>query len=315
MADFIFCANAILPSFCLIAIGYCVKRIGLVNSVGISQFNKVLFFLLMPMITFENTYTSDLSHDFDLRVVSIAFFCVLFSFFLMLLIAPKLTDDRAAIGSMIQGSFRSNAVAFGLPIAINFCGPTASGPTAVLCTAMVPLYNIMAVTTFSIYNKKSKKRPDVIKIAKKILTNPLVISFIAGMVIQILHLQLPVVFTKTVSSLSRAGSTMALVVIGMQLDFKNAANNIKLSSAVALVRLIITPAIALTASVMLGLRGPLLCAPLFILAAPCATGCASLAEAMDGDGDLAAEMVVFTTALSIFTLFIYSFILKSWGLI
>lgn len=315
MADFIFCINAILPSFLLIAIGYYVKRIGLVNSVGIAQFNKVLFFLLMPMITFENTYSSDLSHDFDMRIISVAFFSVMFSFFVMLWIAPRFTDDRAAIGSMIQGSFRSNAVAFGLPIAINFCGPAASGPTAVLCTAMVPLYNIMAVTTFSIYNKHSKKRPSITMIAKKILTNPLVVSFIAGMAIQILHLPLPVVFTKTVSSLSRAGSTLALVVIGMQLDFKNAVNNIKLSSAVAVVRLLITPTIALTASIMLGLRGPLLCAPLFILAAPCATGCASLAEAMDGDGDLAAEMVVFTTTLSIFTMFIYSFLLKSWGLI
>lgn len=315
MADFIFCANAIFPSFLLIAIGYSVKKLKLVDPVGIAQFNKVLFYLLMPMITFENTYSSDLSHDFDMRVISVAFFSVFFAFFLMLWIAPRLTDDRAAIGSMIQGSFRSNAVAFGLPIAINFCGPTAAGPTAVLCTAMVPLYNIMAVTTFSVYNKKIKKRPDIIKIAKKILTNPLILSFIAGMMIQIFHLPLPVFFTKTVSSLSRAGSTMALVVIGMQLDFKNAVNNIKLSSAVALVRLIITPTIALTASIMLGLRGPLLCAPLFILAAPCATGCASLAEAMDGDGDLAAEMVVFTTAISIFTLFTYSFVLKSAGLI
>ena len=68
MADFIFCLNAILPSFLLIAIGYYVKSIGLVNSTGIAQFNKVLFYLLMPMITFENTYTSDLSHDFDMRV-------------------------------------------------------------------------------------------------------------------------------------------------------------------------------------------------------------------------------------------------------
>ena len=315
MADFIFCLNAILPSFLLIAIGYYVKSVGLVNSVGIAQFNKVLFYLLMPMITFENTYSSDLSHDFDMRVISVAFFCVLFSFALMSWIAPKMTADRAAIGSMIQGAFRSNAVAFGLPIAINFCGPEASGPTAVLCTAMVPLYNIMAVTTFSIYNRNSKKRPDIIKIAKKILTNPLILSFIAGMIIQILPFDMPIFFTKTVSSLSRAGSTMALVVIGMQLDFKNAINNIKLSSAVAAVRLLITPAIALTSSILLGLRGPLLCAPLFILAAPCATGCASLAEAMDGDGDLAAEMVVFTTALSLFTLFTYSFILKSAGLI
>ena len=154
MADFIFCANAILPSFCLIAIGYFVKRIGLVNSHGIAQFNKVLFFLLMPMITFENTYSSNLSTDFDIRVIGIAFFCVFFSFFVMCFIAPKMTEDRGSIGSMIQGAFRSNAVAFGLPIAINFCGPEASGPTAVLCTAMVPLYNIMAV--------KRKSRPAVL---------------------------------------------------------------------------------------------------------------------------------------------------------
>ena len=47
----------------------------------------------------------------------------------------------------------------------------------------------------------------------------------------------------------------------------------------------------------------------------CATASAAQADGMNADGTLAAEMVVFTTAASVITIFIGSFILKSLGLI
>ena len=50
-----------------------------------------------------------------------------------------------------------------------------------------------------------------------------------------------------------------------------------------------------------------------LASAPTAVGSYVMAEQMDGDADLASHLVVFSAALSVFTFFIYIFILKSMG--
>lgn len=52
-----------------------------------------------------------------------------------------------------------------------------------------------------------------------------------------------------------------------------------------------------------------------IFVAPCAITSFNLASAMDSDADLAAQLVVFTSVVSIFTIFIWIFTLSQLGLI
>ena len=49
--------------------------------------------------------------------------------------------------------------------------------------------------------------------------------------------------------------------------------------------------------------------------APCAVSSYPMAQQMGGDGELAGELVVFTTAFSIFTVFGFMYAMKSMGLI
>jgi predicted permease len=49
--------------------------------------------------------------------------------------------------------------------------------------------------------------------------------------------------------------------------------------------------------------------------APTAVSSFTMAQQMDGDGQLAASLVVFTAAFSIFTLFVWIFLLKQYGMI
>jgi len=315
VSDLIFCIDAILPSFFLILLGFFFRRIGLVNSVGVKQLNKISFFMLMPVMTFKSTCESDFSRDFDLRIMFVAVLCIAFSMISMRFIAPRFTDRRGTIGVMIQGAYRSNAAAMGLPLAINFCGEAGAGPAAALAVFTVPAYNIVAVMLFSIYNDKEKTMPHFKTVAKKVITNPLIVAFLLGLVINFTGLTLPVPIHKTVLSINSAAFAMSLFIVGTQIDLDNAINNIKLSSIVIAFRMVITPLLGITVAILLGLRGPLLCAPFFILAAPCAAGCVALAESMDADGPLAAELVALSSAISVFTIFTGAYLLKSTGLI
>lgn len=315
MSNFVFCLNAVLPSFLLIASGFLVRAIGLMDEIGIKQLNRLCFHLLLPLVMFKTAYTSNFSQDFDIRLLIISVCCIIIMIFAMTLVASKITDNRGQIGVMVQASFRSNAVLMGIPFAISLCGESAAGPTAVLVAFIVPIYNLLAVTVLSIYNDSPNRKTDALSVFENVIKNPLIIAAILGFALSAINLQLPQIVQKPIFSLAAAGSTIAMLAVGAQLNFKNAVKNIRLTAVVTFAKLIVLPIVGTAAAIMLGLRGSLLCAPFLILSMPAATGTASLADVMGADGNLAAEIVVFSTAVSVVTIFAGSFLLKSLALI
>ena len=69
------------------------------------------------------------------------------------------------------------------------------------------------------------------------------------------------------------------------------------------------------AGALLGMRGVELASLLIIFGAPTAVNSAVMAQQMGSDADLATEAVVFTTAFSALTVFLFVFVLKSLALI
>ena len=66
---------------------------------------------------------------------------------------------------------------------------------------------------------------------------------------------------------------------------------------------------------LLGFRAETLVPILIYFGAPTAVSSFPMAQQMDGDGELAASLVVFTSALSILTIFLWVFALKTLSLI
>lgn len=315
LENFIFCINAVIPGFLLIACGYVVRQVGWLDESGTKQVNRLCFHLLLPLLMFKTVYTSDFKTDFDPLLVSLCILCLLGMIGLMLLIAPKLTDSRGRIGVMAQAGFRSNAVMLGLPFAISLAGEAAAGTTGVLVACTVPLYNVLAVIIFSIYTDTPGQRVDLKSIVGNVFSNPLVLAAIAGFVLSALHIPLPALIQRPVFDLGSTGSTVAMVGVGAQLNFKNALRNMRLTLVAAFAKLIFLPLVGTAIGIFLGMGKIPLCALFLILATPNATGCPVMADVMGADGALAAEMVVFTTAASVFTVFAGSLILKNMGLI
>lgn len=315
MENFIFCLNAVVPGFLLIASGYGVRRIGWLDDIGTKQVNRLCFHLLLPLLMFRTVYTSDFKTDFDPLLVSLCILCLLGMVGLMLLIAPIFTDSRGRIGVMAQAGFRSNAVMLGLAFAVSLSGEAAAGTMGVLVACTVPLYNVLAVIIFSVYTDTPGQKADVKSVVVNVLNNPLVLATIAGFTLSTLHISLPVLIQRPIFDLGTAGSIIAMVGVGAQLDFKNALRNIKLTLVAACAKLIVLPLVGTAVGAFLGMEKIPLCALFLVLATPNATGCPVMADVMGADGALAAEMVVFTTGASVVTVFLGSLILKNMGLI
>ena len=100
------------------------------------------------------------------------------------------------------------------------------------------------------------------------------------------------------------------LVLGASLRWQGVADNKKLLSWMLLFRQGLIPAIMFTIAILLGFTHEELGVIIILFGAPCAVSCFPMADAMGGDGQLAARQVGLTTVISMGTLFVLIYVGK-----
>lgn len=326
MSNLLFTLNAILPILIPIFLGYFLKKIKFFSDDFLVQANKLVFRVLIPILLFSNLYCADLS-SIDWKFVGfsaiaiIALFCI--GLFVVLFI-----PDKKQKGVILQASFRSNYAIIGIPLASMLGGASAAASAAVVAAVSVPLFNILAVISLTIYDTEIGKI-SVKSILYKIVTNPLIIGVFSGLAFcglgmliglsgwsltDFLNDSLTFV-PKTISTVAGIATPLALIVLGGRFEFKAVKTLWRQLALSVSLRLFITPLIFLTIAYFLGFRSTTQFAILIALfATPIAVSSAPMAAQMGQDEELAGQIVVWTSALSAFSLFIIIFICSSIGI-
>ncbi len=310
MENLIISFNVVLPLFICIMLGYFLRRIKMYDATALKQMNKLCFKVFLPIYLFNSVYSTNLTEAFNVKLILFAVSGLLLVFFALMIIIPRLEKDNAKRGVMVQGIFRSNFALFGLPLATSLCGEEGIGPTSLLLGIVVPIVNILAVITLETFRGG---KPNVCKMLKGIATNPLIIACLLGAIFNLLNIELPYAVQKSVTDLGRVATPLSLVVLGGEFVFGKVQGYMKQLSITVAGKLIISPLIMVTIGVLLGFRDELLVPILIMFGAPTAVSSFTMAEQMGGDGELAAEVVVFTSGLAILTMFLWIFILKQFG--
>lgn len=307
MENLIIAFNVVLPLFLSIVLGYFLRRIGMLEEPVRLGMNKLSFKVFLPLYLFNNIYTTDIGAAFDATLLILVMSGLIVIFLLLMVIVPVFEKNNARRGALIQAIFRSNAALFGLPVALSLCGEAKVGPTAVMIGFTVPVYNILAVIALETFRGG---KPNMKKMLKGIVTNPLIIACVLGMIFNGLHIPIPAPVHDSIISLGRVATPISLVALGGQFFFSSiAAFRVQLITGV-LGKLIISPLIMIVAGIMLGLRNEMLVPIMILFGAPTAVSSFPMAQQMGADGDLAASLVVFTTAFAILTIFVWVFVLK-----
>ena len=305
MSNFFVALYAVLPMFIMLAIGFTVRKMKVIEEAHLPVLNKIVFNVFFPFLMFNNIYAFDLSADFNASLLLYAVVAVAVIYGLSVaLIFEKSNKSR---GALIQAIYRSNFVLMGLPIVGNIFGSGRLGMTSMLVTVIVPMYNILAVITLEVFRGESIK---ITKILKGIVTNPLIIGSVAGILFAVFGIKLPEIAESVISDMASAATPLALIVLGASFEFAGIKRYKKNLIAVIFARLIIVPAISLSVAIMIGFRGIDLVSLIGIFASPCAVSSYTMARQMDSDYELSAGTVVFTTMLSCFTLFGWIYFLK-----
>jgi predicted permease len=315
MNDLLFSVNVVLPLFMLIATGYLLKQIRFVSESFLLEANKFVFKFPLPLMLFQNirnTFNGSLITIFDTRLIISAFIGIIAVIVVLLIIIPLFGKPRATTGSLIQGIYRSNFIIYGLPLATSMYGEKAIIPVSMLLGMVIPVYNIAAVVILTVFSEtKSVSSISFYQIIKNIFKNPLILACIAGFIAGRLNLQFPTFIDKPMADISNIATPLALLVMGGLFKFKGLMNNFLTVFIASLSKLVIIPLIAMIVFVSMGFRELELATLLCLFATPTAVASFIMAENMGCNGEISAHIVVLSTALSAFTIFLFIFILKS----
>lgn len=297
----------VLPLFFLMAIGYIIKRTGMMNETSVKQVNSVIFKIFLPLLVFLNIYNTELAESFNSKLLLYAVAGVLIQFVLSLCLVILVEKENSRRGVMLQGMFRSNFVLFGIPISTALFGDQAAGLAAILIAVIIPLYNVLAVISLEIFNGR---RPNILKILLGIVTNPLIIGSVVGVLFLLFHIELPTVLYETVSDISGIATPLAFIILGASFNFGDVGKYARELSLVLGCKLVIFPVLFLGIALLLGFRDAPLAVLLTVFGAPIAVSSFTMAQQMGGDHALAGQLVVFSSIFSIVTMFLFIFLLK-----
>lgn len=327
MDSLIFAFNSVAPIIFTVAVGYVLKRLGMMTPDFSKKANKLVFRVFLPVMLFINIYGIESSDNIDLGYVFYAIAILLVIFALAIPTVILLTKKKTCRGALMQGIFRSNYALIGIPLASSLFPENGAAVATLLSAFLVPCFNILAVIALSIFNNNGEK-PNFKKVLVGIAKNPLILSIAAGGVALLIRTMLvaggisfriseiPAIWN-TMKNLSSIATPVALLVLGAQFEF-SAIKSLKreIISGIIL-RSIIVPIIGIgTAYALFGnsFGGAQFAALVAAFCTPIAVSSVPMAQEMGADTELAGQLVVFTTISSAVTVFVASAILRFVGI-
>ena len=310
MENLIFSLNATVPVFAMIVLGMFFKKIGTIDDVFASRMNKFVFLIPLPVLLFKDLATLDFETIWDTKFVLFCFFITILSILIVTLLSFLLKNKQNQ-GVFIQASYRSSAALLGIALIQNVYGKATMAPLMII--GSVPLYNIMAVVVLSFFSpeRKGLSKEVWLKTIKGILTNPILIGIVVGILWSLLHLPMPTMLDKTVTSIGNVATPLGLMAMGATFNYKEALGDLKPALCAAFIKLFGFCAMFLPLAIYLGFQGEQLIAILVMLGSATTVSCFVMAKNMGHTGILTSTVVMLTTIFSGFSITMWLYILKT----
>lgn len=313
MDNLIYSLNATVPVFLVIVVGYFLKRKGWINDGFIKAANKINFTINLPALLIQDMMSTDFMQEFDIVYVMYCAIVTTVCFFGTWIVAKKIIKDKSIVGEFVQGCYRSSAAVLGAAFVLNIYGDTGMVPLMII--GAVPLYNIFAVLVLTVEcpEKGVQHSKTMSSTLKGIVTNPIIISIILGVLLSVFQVDFPKMVDNTISNFAKMSTPLALLAIGGSFEFDKALKKVKPAVIATFMKLVGWSVLFLPLAVWMGYRDEKLMALIIMLASPTTPSCYIMAKSMKHEGTLTSSVVVLTTMCSAFTITAIIFVLRTMG--
>ena len=315
-AAIVFAITIVLPNLALMGLGFFMQRRREIGPSFIDQASKMVFNYALPCLLFFSVVDSEVNYSQQMVLIGAGLVVTLILFFGAELYAKRFVSGAENKGVFVQGIFRSNMAILGLATVANAYGDQGLSIGAVYMGIITIVFNILAVITLSRVSTKSvvSWADRLTIVGKKLLSNPLIIALVSAFIYKAIGLPAPAKVIHQIGDLlSAIALPLALICAGATIDLKSMLHPSGLSMQASIGRIVIAPLIAVAVGWGFGLTGVHMGVLFLMVASPTAAASYVMAKAMGGNEVLAANILAFTTVVSLFGMAIGAGILRGIG--
>ncbi len=223
-----------------ILIGYVIRRLKLFSSDAPTILNQFVIYISLPAMILLQIPKLSFSVDAIIPIV-ISWLVMTISVFIVLGVSKLLNFSREITGSLLLVSILTNSSFMGIPILNAYIGETAL-PYVLVYDQLGTFIALATYGTFiaSYYSNKSDISFKIITL--KVLTFPPFIALIVSLFL--IGVEFNDTLSKVLATFASTIVPIALVAVGLQLQFKLPKEDIKPFSVALIIKLIIAPIIA-----------------------------------------------------------------------
>ena len=308
--SFIYSLNIIAPIFIIVALGAILMKVKFLNADFLEVCDRLVFKICLPCLLFVDIATAQTGDILNVKLIVFCVAAVTASFLIPCVLVPLLVKDNAKRGAFIQGVYRSNAAILGMTLAKNMFGDDGTATLAMILPFIVTLFNVYAPADAKLSPAALAKR-----IVKTVATNPLIISIVLALVWRLTGLSMPVLMSRSLGYLSDMSMPLALISLGANFRLESLHGRVGLAVASSVCKTVVVPTLAVFAAMAFGFTGTSLGCVFIVFGGPAAVSSYIMAKQMKSDHELASQILLISTLMSLFTMFAGIFILRTAGLI
>ena len=294
---------AIFQPFILIALGFVLSKLSMFPRSLWDGVEKLVYYVLFPPLLFNSVANAQFEAG-QTGVFLIGGVFAMSTGVLMAWLVSRLAPvDPLTDASVRQTGYRFNSyICFAL--ALSFYGKEGLALAALLTGFWVPISSALAVADLA---QAGRGRCNSVKgIVKSIVTNPLIVATVAGLVANGVQLfggpTVPALVTDVFASLGSASVATALMAIGAGIAVEDMKSCRRLIALSTIQRLVALPAVAWVVAWLVGMNevqtGALMCYALV----PTANSCYILAVRMGGNGPVVSDLISVEVVASLLTI-------------
>ncbi len=298
--------NITAPIFLIMGIGFALGKTKLLDRSHIGGFATFVLYLALPSLILKAFSTGTFSSTFN-PVFIVAYmlgsFATLALGFVIYRLVLKKSFSISALNSF--GGSISNSAFIGYPLLLQtFDHPPINAFTMILTveSAMILPTSLLLLELASNQGNGHSIGRSLLGIGKRLITNPVIVAIVLGILISTTGLNLPNVLNQSINLLAQAAAPVALVFIGATLassDWHGKASDIGL---VALFKLAIHPLFIFLAFTLAPAVDPLLKISAILIASVPMVSIFPVIGSRYGHGPQAASTLLVTTVAAFITI-------------
>ncbi len=298
--------TVVVPVFALIAAGFLCRRGNLLGPTASSELNRFVVYLALPALLFSVTAKASWATLWQPGFAAAFGVGALIVFTLTMAVRWRGARHLADAGLDGLNAAYPNTGYMGFPLGLMAFGPASLAPVTIGAIITVCIVFAVAIVLIEIGLQAERRlAPLLLKVARSLMRNPLLIAPLVGGLWSGSGAPLPEALVRFIDLLGAAASPCALVGLGLFLAEKRASSATDRPAAILLtaLKLVAQPLMTwLLARYVFGLPPLLTDIAVLLAALPTGTGPFMLAEYYDREAGVTARTILYSTIGSLFTL-------------